>query len=155
MFDRLKFVFSHGKSTTPEVPESVWALTLLLNPGGAKCMTPTDAVAFAKRNADEFAERKLTLYIGGTDELPTVYLFTSQEAACEYVGHLCEDRAERDGDTRVAFGLVHLRRDMLYGLLVPVHNARITLDAGLEDERELDISELQRYVSHRLETPHA
>jgi len=146
MFERLKAAFSRSKDE-PVFPESAWALTILLNPDLSKILTPHDAVDFAKRNLDDVAEQTLPLYFGGTEEAKEIDLFTAEEDACDYIGILSDWRTVNPDDNRRAtFGLVLLRREILYGVLAPVGNVKVTLDIGLPSQREVPMAELQRYV---------
>ena len=146
MFERLKAVFSLS-SSEPDFPVSVWALTVLLNPDLSKILSPTEAVDFAVRNLDDIAEYTRPLYFGGTDDAKTIDLFTAEGDACDYVGILSDWRTVGvDDNRRATFGLVLLRREILYSVLEPIGNLKITLDIGLPNERVVPIEELQRYI---------
>ena len=146
MFERLKAVFSLS-SSEPDFPARVWALTVLLNPDQSKILTPTEAVEFAVRNLDDVAEFTRPLYFGGTDDAKTIDLFTAEEDACDYVGILSDWRTvSGDDNSRATFGLVLLRREILYSVLAPIGNLKITLDIGLPNERVVPLEGLHRYV---------
>ena len=145
MFERLKAAFAHSK--TPAFPETVWALTVLLNPNSSKRMSREEAIAFAIRNVDDIAERTVTLYYGGDEYTKTAELFTSEHDACDRIGALCERCFETDGDYHgTTFGLVLLRREVLYSVFEGEHNLNLTLDFGLPGEREVAFEELKHYA---------
>lgn len=146
MFERLKSLFTNSNQP-PEIPESVWALTVLLNPDAKRKLTPDETVAYALRNADDLGERTHTLYYDGLESRQKVALYSSQDDACLYVKFLSERRERSDAESDVTtFGMVLLRRELLYERLRSAPNLRIVLDAGLPEERQLDLDELRRYV---------